>query len=240
MASPSVNILSRAVASLGLAGMALLSGGCSLPHETDAFEQTGEILALSGGDAGARGACVTCHGLQGEGDGDLVPRLAGLDPGYFARQIEFYAAGPRQHPQMAWIARRLDGPARQKLADYYAQLPVPEPDPAFRPGPAACRTGIARLYHEGDPSRGLEACATCHGGDGGGVGPGNPPLAGQPAPYLAAQLRLWRKGERYGDPLGAMTQISRLLADEEVQGVAGYSSALRDGAMYPALPAACP
>jgi cytochrome c553 len=225
-------------ASLALAVLAL-PAGCSLPHRADAFEQTGEILALSGGDAGARGSCVTCHGLQGEGDGNLVPRLAGLDRGYFARQMEYFGGGHRRHPQMAWIAGRLDWPARQKLAEYYAKLPVPESGPAWRPDEAACSPAIAALYHRGDPSRGLEACATCHGADGLGVGAGNPAVAGQPAPYLAEQLRAWRAGERYGDPLRAMTHVSRLLADQEVSAVAGYSSALRGATPYPALPAAC-
>ena len=241
MTFPSMTMpLKPAAASLGLVVLAMLQSGCSLPQEAGAFEQTGEILALGGGDAGAEGACVTCHGLRGEGDGELVPRLAGLDRGYFARQMEYFAEGQRRHPQMLWIAGRLDWPARQKLADYYAELPVPETDPAWRPDEAACRPTAAALYHLGDPERGLQACATCHGSEGLGTGAGNPPLAGQPAPYLAAQLRLWRTGERYGDPLGAMTHVSRLLADEEVTGVAGYSSALQGATTYPELPAACP
>lgn len=240
MASPSATISAKAAAGLGLLALVALAGGCSLPQEAGAFEQTGELLAFSGGDAGARGACVTCHGLRGEGDGDLVPRLAGLDRGYFARQMEFFAEGHRRHPQMAWIADRLSWPARQKLADYYAELPVPEPEPAWRPDEAACRPAVAALYHRGDTSRGLQACASCHGANGLGVGAGNPPLAGQPVPYLVAQLQFWRTGERYGDPLGAMTHVSRLLADEELRGVAGYSSALRGATTYPGLPAACP
>jgi cytochrome c553 len=228
-----------AAAAFLVLAIALLPG-CSLPQQAGPFEQTGEIIALSGGDAGAEGACVTCHGLNGEGDGNLVPRLAGLDRGYFARAMEHYAEGQRRHPQMMWIAGRLDWPARQKVADYYAELPVPARDPAWRPDQNACRPATAALYQMGDPSRGLQACATCHGADGRGVGAGNPPLAGQPAPYLAAQLRHWRSGERYGDPLGAMTHVSRLLAEEEVAALAGYSSALQGATSYPEPPATCP
>ncbi len=240
MSSPSATRWAKATAtSLGLLALALTPTGCSLPQEASAFEQTGEIIALSGGDAGAQGACILCHGLKGEGDGNLVPRLAGLDRGYFARQMEFFAEGQRRHPQMAWIAGRLDWPARQKLADYYAELPVPEPDPRWQPDEAACSPATAALYHRGDPSRGLQACAACHGADGMGVGAGNPPLAGQPAPYLAEQLRAWRSGKRHGDPLRAMTHVSRLLANEEVTALAGYSSALRGATSYPELPAAC-
>lgn len=210
-------------------------GACTAPEPVeDRFEATGELIALSGGDAGAQGACVTCHGLRGEGDGDLVPRLAGLDPGYFARQMEFFARGQRRHPQMSWIAERMDGPSRQRLAAYYADLPV-----AAEASDPVDDCAAAALYLEGDPERGIEPCAACHGTGGEGAGRGNPPLAGQPAPYLAAQLRAWRLGERYGDPLGTMTHVSRLLAEPEVDRLARYSAALPGANANPALPAAC-
>jgi cytochrome c553 len=210
-------------------------GACTAPEPVDdRFEATGELIALSGGDAGADAACVTCHGLRGEGDGHLAPRLAGLDPGYFARQLEFFARGQRRHPQMSSIAKRMDGPARQRLAAYYAELPV-----TAEASESADDCAAAVLYLEGDPERGIEPCAACHGTGGEGTGRGNPALAGQPAPYLAAQLRAWRSGERYGDPLGAMTHVSRLLAEAEVDRLARYSSALPGASANPGLPAAC-
>ena len=212
-------------------------GGCgeAMP-EPGPFEATGEIIALSGGDAGARGACVTCHGLDGGGNGMLAPRLAGLDAGYIARQLEFYDAGLRRDPQMEWIAGRLDNAARMKLGAYYASLPVPE---QARAQPAPCSPEIAALYHEGDPARGLASCASCHGEDGEGAGRGNPPLADQPAAYLEQQLRRWRSGERYGDPGGAMTRISRLLREDELAPLSGYSARLTDGRNRRALREAC-
>lgn len=229
----------RVAAGIGLVALALLSTACAPEEQVGRFEETGELVALSGGDAGARGACILCHGLDGGGDGNLVPRLAGLDRGYFARQLELYSAGQRRHPQMVWIADHLDWPARQAVADYYSEMPVPPTPAAWLPDPIACTLPTATLYHRGDPSRGLQACATCHGDDGLGVGAGNPALAGQPAPYLAHQLEAWRSGERHGDPLNVMTHVSRLLSDAEVTALAGYSSALRGANAYPELPAAC-
>ena len=76
--------------------LALAAVGCAPEPVTTGFAETGELVALSGGDAGARGACHTCHGLQGEGDGNLTPRIAGLDSGYFARQLIFFADGQRR------------------------------------------------------------------------------------------------------------------------------------------------
>lgn len=215
---------------------ALSACGPSVARE-DAFEQTGELIALGGGDAGVRGACVTCHGLQGEGDGHLVPRLAGLDQGYFARQMEFYSAGLRAHPQMSWIAARLDQPAREKLARYYAALPVPPASHAKTNASPSC--AAVRLYHEGDPQRGLASCASCHGAKGEGAGLGNPPLAAQPAPYLADQLRRWKSGERTGDAQRVMTRISRALTDEERALVSDYNPGRPGARSYPELREAC-
>jgi cytochrome c553 len=221
-------------------GAAALTAACGdAPRASGPWEDTGELIALSGGDAGARGACATCHGLAGEGDGDHAPRLAGLDAGYIARQLEFYAAGHRRHPQMAWIADRLDWDARQKVAFYYAGRVAPQRVALVSLPADACAPATARLYHEGDARRGIQGCAACHGVAGEGAGAGNPPLAGQPAPYLAEQLRQWRRGERYGDPLGVMTHVSRLLAEEEVDALSAYAAHLPGSSSSPGPPAAC-
>lgn len=211
-----------------IALMALAACDEAEPVAPSVFEATGELIALSGGDAGAVGACVTCHGLQGQGDGNLSPRLAGLDAGYIARQLEYFSAGQRRHPQMSWIAARLDWRARVKVANHYAALPVPEEEEGEFLSVAACSPAIARLYQQGDAVREIEACAVCHGANARGVGAGNPPLAGQPAPYLVRQLENWRSGERYGDPLDAMTHVSRLLSAAELVPLAEYSAHLTD------------
>ena len=218
--------------------LAIVAAGCTEAEPTvDRFEATGELVALSGGDAGARGACITCHGLNGEGDGNLSPRLAGLNPGYIARQLDYFSEGQRRHPQMVWIADHLDWPSRQKVADYYASLPVPEM-PATQD--VSCDAQVVLLYHEGAPERGIASCASCHGDDGEGVGQGNPPVANQPAPYLEAQLRHWRQGERYGDHDGVMQRISSLLRDEELLPLARYASQLSGSSVNPERSEACP
>ena len=203
----------------------------------DRYQASGELIALSGADAGPAGACVSCHGLDGEGDGNLSPRLAGLDPGYFVRQLEYFAQGQRRHDQMTWIADHLDWPARQKVARYYADLPIPAYAASVLQEEACA---AAELYQHGDPQRGLESCASCHGEDGEGIGSGNPPLAAQPAAYLEAQLRAWSAGERYGDPDNAMVRISQRLTATEMARLAGYSSALPGANGYPEPRATCP
>ena len=198
----------------------ILLGGCFAAESTsaDRLAATGELVALSGADAGARNACFTCHGLNGMGDGNGAPRLAGLDSGYLERQMIAYADGRRQHPQMAWIAERLDDTQRRAVSVHYAQLPGATRTPAQAPPMA--------LYHAGDPERGLPACADCHGEQGEGGGAGNPLLAGQSPTYLAQQLEQWRGSRRRNDPGDVMLRISQLLTPAESLALSEYAAGL--------------
>lgn len=213
---------------------ALTICGCTSPVQTtDPFEATGETVAFSGGEAGPDSACSTCHGPRGQGDGNLAPRLAGLDEGYALRQLENFASGARRNPQMQRIARRLDPQAREKVAKYYASLP---PQAASATPGTDCAG--AAIYHEGIPSRGIAACASCHGA-GGQADASNPPLTAQPVPYLAHQLDAWAKGERYGDGGGVMRTISRALHPVDRQAVADYASRLGDARDGQSIRATC-
>jgi cytochrome c553 len=211
---------------------ASLVGACTGVDRTstDRFVETGELIALSGGYAGAANACFTCHGLDGTGDGAGSPRLAARDMGYLVRQLEAYADGRRRHPQMGWIAEQLTPKHRHAVAAYYSAmnfepLPMPDLEPPL-------------LYVRGDPQRGLPACASCHGVQGEGIGPGNPPLGGQPAPYLAEQIVQWAKGRRRNDPGDVMLRISQRLAPSEIAALSAYAARLPGGPPSPESPEA--
>ena len=184
-----------------------------------ALTETGELVAMSGGGAGATGACFTCHGLEGQGDGVAAPRLAGLDAGYLQKQVEDYAAGTRPHDVMGRIAKRLDADDRRAVAAFYAAMQTP-------PGPSAASPAPA-LYLTGDPSRGIMACAACHGVEGQGSGPGNPAISGQPRAYVVDQLERWRSGERRNDPRGVMAVAAARLTDAEVASLAAWLETAR-------------
>ena len=215
------------------AGAAAWLASCSAVETTsaDRFTRTGELIALSGGHAGAVNACFTCHGLDGRGNAAGAPRLAGLGAGYLTSQLEAYADGRRQHAEMQWIARRLSPESRHAVAAYYAEMSY-EPQTAAPPAPAS------RLYHQGDPARGLPSCAECHGEAAEGVGTGNPPLGGQPVSYLAEQIERWRHGQRRNDPNGVMLRISRLLTPAEAEALAAYAARLSGDRPRPEPPAA--
>ncbi len=206
-----------------LAATTLLAG-CAAADTTslDRFAANGRLIALSGAKAGASNACFTCHGLEGRGNGAGAPRLAALDAGYMERQLDAYADGRRYHPQMGWIAQQLSADERKAVSTFYTGLP-------FDVRTAAPAERLA-LYHQGDSNRGILACAACHGEQGQGLGAGNPPLAGQPATYLAEQLRLWRIAKRRNDPGDVMLRISQLLTPVEAAALSAYSAALPGGA----------
>ena len=194
--------------------------GCTAvdSKSSDRFTETGELIAMSGGGAGAANACFTCHGLDGRGDGAGSPRLAGLDAGYLERQLIAYADGRRHHKQMAYIAGELSSRDRRAVASYYESLSF-----SAAPAPAA---GTPHLYTRGDPQRGIAPCASCHGLFGEGIGPANPPLAGQPAAYLAHQIEQWRHSRRRNDPGAVMLRISQLLTPAENLALARHAAAL--------------
>lgn len=222
-------------ATLSLAAAVLLLAGCAPDARRDPFTATGELVAMSGGDAGPDGACFTCHGLRGQGDEDSVPRLAGLPAGYLQKQLEDYAAERRPDPVMVPIARALHAADRRTAAAYYAGLPSSWTATNATAATAAGRAAAARLYHQGDPRRGLAPCASCHGATGEGGGAANPPLAGQPPAYLAEQLRRWKTARRRNDPRGEMLALSRRLTDAEIAALSTYAAGL-SGPTAPAGP----
>jgi cytochrome c553 len=184
----------------------------------------GQLIAVSGGGAGADGACFRCHRVDGLGDAAAAfPRLAGLDARYLAKQMDDYRSGVRPNDMMGPIARRLDRSDDQGIALYYAARSERSAiATAAAPDDGIVRLG-ATLYARGSQERGIQACATCHGPDGRGMN-GTYPSIVQAATYTATQLRLWRTGVRrndYGDIMGA---ISRRMTEEDIRAVSAYTA----------------
>lgn len=187
-----------------------------------AHATTAQALASQGNGHGVP-ACQSCHGADGGGQAAAgFPRLAGLDAAYLRKQLADYAAGTRLHAVMQPIARALSADERAAVAAYYAQLPAPRPPaapklPADGPG--------AMLATRGRWTDRVPACEQCHGPGGIGVGTHFPPLAAQPAAYIAAQLTAWQRGERRNDPLELMRHLSRALSAQDIAAVAQWFAA---------------
>jgi cytochrome c553 len=189
----------------------LLGAACTdrmAPGGSDRWGRGGELIAMSGGEAGARYACVSCHGARGEGNRFDAPRLAGLPAGYLQKQMEDYAAGLRPHTVMRDVARFLDSDERVRVARYYAALPPPPQTEVAEAETIAA--AVPPLY--------VRACQHCHGARGEGT-PFGPPLAGQPASYLAQQLQDWQVAKRRNDGRHEMLKAAQQLRAAEVRGL---------------------
>ena len=176
----------------------------------DRWSRGGELIALSGGEGGARYACVTCHGARGEGNGFDAPRLAGLPAGYLQKQMEDYAAGLRPHEVMRDVAGFLDSNERVRVANFYAALPPQALSPATDEAIAAAT-----------PAMYASTCQACHGVEGVGTVDG-PPLNAQPAFYLTQQLQDWQVSKRRNDGNHVMLKVAQQLGAGEVRQLSLY------------------
>jgi cytochrome c553 len=107
------------------------------------------------------------------------------------------------------------------LADFYSALPR-RPGPGIA-APEADLAGGRRLAVTGAPAAGIPACESCHGGEALAI---YPLLSGQSAAYLAAQLRLWKKGLRNATgPAAIMAPIAERMTDKEIDDVSAFYAA---------------
>ena len=191
---------------------AVLASACTdrMTRSDDRWGRGGELIAMSGGEGGARYACVTCHGARGEGNGFDAPRLAGLPTGYLQKQMEDYAAGLRPHEVMRDVARFLDSDERVRVASFYAAL---QPQALLPANEEVLAATTLTLY--------VDACAQCHGTEGVGTVNG-PPLNAQPAFYLVQQLQDWQVSKRRNDGNHMMLKVAQQLKPAEVTQLSLY------------------
>jgi cytochrome c553 len=184
-----------------------------------------KIFAEGGSQPGAM-PCVACHGADGAGMAAAgFPRLAGLPAPYVRKQLEDFKGGRRSNPVMQPVANALTDAEIEAVSQALAAMPGPIPQAVYRGDMPL--NAAQKLAQQGAWERQIPACASCHGPAGTGVGDAFPPLAGQPAAYLAAQLTAWQNGTRHNDPNDLMGHIAKSLTAEEVQGVAQYFASLQ-------------
>lgn len=215
--------------------LVLLSAGASaatLLGEPPAPGQveSGRAVAAGAGGQGQQGACFRCHGFDGAPQAAAgFPLLGGMSAEYLHAQLARYASGERSNPIMSPIASAMSEAERRDVAVYYSAQPPPAIGDRPDGDPALLQHG-AVLSAIGSAESGVQGCQNCHGPGGIGIGPNYPRLAGQPADYLAAQLRAWRNGSRQADqPREIMATIARRLTDRDIEASALYFASVRTG-----------
>ena len=222
--------------------------GSGNPSASTTLQGSAVATLAASGDGHGIPPCSSCHGASGEGNAAAgFPRLAGLPAPYLVAQLNAFANGGRQNAVMEPIARQLSAGQRVQLSGFYAGLPVRAGAVGVAP-PGTVPVGVAptvtatgreapvgdavssgqlgdRLAVYGRWSDEIPGCVQCHGERGSGVGMVFPPLAGQPAGYIMAQLQAWKQGTRKGEPLGLMQGIAGRLSEQDMRGVADYFAA---------------
>ena len=185
----------------------------------------GELIANGRGEAWS---CASCHGARGQGNG-TIPRLAGLPAAYIAKQLADFSAGRRDSETMAIVAKSLTPGEMAGLGQYYAGLRAPS---TAAPSLGGDLKRGQQLALQGDWSKKVPSCFSCHGPSGFGVAPEFPALAAQHPAYTAGQLAAWVGGTRDNSPQHFMNGIAGALTDDDRRAVADYLSTL------PPVPAA--
>ena len=161
--------------------------------------------------------CALCHGLDGQSQSPLYPKLASQNAEYIVKQIFNFKTGQRASTVMRDVANTLSATDIRALAGYFSRLPI-TPHPPSDPEVAA----VGRyIYFKGNPLSGVSPCVTCHGVYATG-GAQMPRLAGQHAEYIERQLKGFIDSTRSNDM--SMHGVVRGLTELEIRGVSQYLS----------------
>lgn len=185
--------------------------------------------AIAKGDATAgkdkSGVCVACHNVDGNSTAPAWPKIAGQHESYLIKQIQEIRKGDkgkRPNPAMYPFVEKLTDQDIEDLAAYYTaqkQIPGEAQKSLVEAG--------SKIYHGGIISKGIPACAGCHGPNGTGNKLANfPNVGGQHAEYAEIQLKAFRSGQRANDTNEIMRTISAKMTDEEMKAVSSYMSGL--------------
>ena len=172
--------------------------------------------------------CAACHNADGNSSIAVNPKLAGQQADYIYKQLRNFKGAEGKPPErtnaiMNGMAAGLSDDDMKNLAAYFS-------DQKRKPEAAKNRETIEyaqKLYRAGDATKGLPACAACHGPTGAGMPAQFPLIAGQFPEYTESQLKGFRAGERANDPNSMMRLVAIKMTDAEIKAVSDYIAGLR-------------
>jgi cytochrome c553 len=214
----------------------------------------GMEVGLERGRLIAVGVCAECHQADGNSTAPAWPKLAGQHEGYIAKQLYNFKAveagknalrqnmvdvtdGKAKTSAMAAQITRLSADPKefdkdvQSLAMWFASQKTKTPDIAKNSETSELGK---KIYRGGIMSKGVPACAGCHGPTGQGMFNASrlgaatsafPMVSGQFSDYNFAQLKAFREDVRGNSPI--MSDIAKRMTDNEMMAVADYMSGVR-------------
>ncbi|MDP2794568.1 MAG: c-type cytochrome [Sulfurisoma sp.] len=180
------------------------------------------------GQAIASTVCIACHGPDGNSPAPANPKIAGQHADYLLKQMKNFKGADGKQPErvnaiMNGMIAAYDEAQMRDLAAYFSMQQQKGEQARNR---ETIESG-QKLYRAGDKSKGLAACAACHGPAGAGIPAQYPRIQGQYAEYIEAQLKAFRDGTRANDPAKMMRMIAIKMTDPEIKAVSDYIAGLR-------------
>ena len=186
-----------------LAGLGLMAWpGARADVET--FMDLRNIAAVQGDAAAGKAnsaTCAACHMQDGISVVPLFPNLAGQHAEYMYWRMREIQQEARADSPMTALLANLDDTQLRNFSAWYASLPPAQHAEPAR-GAASHASEGARIWSEGDATRGIPPCQGCHGRKAEGHPLAAevirwrmvPILRGQAAAYVTQRLNAYRDG----------------------------------------------
>ena len=167
--------------------------------------------------------CIACHGIDGNSPLPANPNLSGQHAGYITKQLMQFKNGERDNAVMKGMVANLTEQDMINLGSYFEQQ---KQNLLFAKSNGENSLG-EKIYRAGVATKGLPACASCHGPAAHGIPDLYPRLNSQHAAYTISQLNAFRLETRMNDNAMMMRTIAQKLTDKEMNAVADYIQGLR-------------
>ncbi|NQZ09294.1 MAG: dirigent protein [Algicola sp.] len=188
-------------------------------------------------------SCIECHGKTGNPPitdkyQKQSPILAGQNYQYLLTQLNHFKSGSRFTEEMGQSIQDYSAAEINQIAFYFSQqnqttdLPFDASIDTLKHSVADDKlwADIGRvLYQQGDKSRGIVACQSCHGEAGAGDSLRSiPKLAAQHARYVRMTLQNYKTGKRTTDNAltdtlkNSMQTAVKNLSDDDIKHLAAY------------------
>ena len=160
------------------------------------------------------GACIGCHGPNGNSTMPGIPSLAAQNSRYLYLQLRDFQEGRRSNDMMTPMTAGLSKDDMREIADYYSKQKLSSK--GFKADAEKAKLGKAKADET--------LCAMCHLGE--FVGQNEiPKVAGQNYDYVVKSLTDFKAKTRTNDA-GNMTSVASTLSDTDIENLAHYISGL--------------
>ena len=160
------------------------------------------------------GACIGCHGPNGNSTMPGIPSLAAQNSRYLYLQLRDFQEGRRHNDMMTPMTAGLTKDDMREIADYYSKQKLSSK--GFKADADKAKLGKAKADET--------LCAMCHLGE--FVGQNEiPKVAGQNYDYVVKSLTDFKAKTRTNDA-GNMTSVASTLSAADIENLAHYIAGL--------------